>query len=195
MEAASRLQTARFGLEDMRSRPERLRSGLYNVIAFGRMVTFALQNLRHMVTGFDEWYEEKISFMQSDPVMQYFYRLRNKVEKQAESPHVYHRVQLHQVTLEDLGDPPPGTVGFFFIDREGGSGWVVSLPDGRKEKYYVKLPEGSVSVMAYLPGLPSLPDLPNPSAADLAAIYVDNLDKILRDACEKIPELKGVSLK
>ncbi len=51
--AEERLQTARFGLQDM-SKPERAQSGLYNAVVFGRMVTFALQNLRNIAPDFDE---------------------------------------------------------------------------------------------------------------------------------------------
>jgi hypothetical protein len=43
--AKDRLATARFGLADMDD-PKRARSGLYNAVVFGRMVTFALQNMQ-----------------------------------------------------------------------------------------------------------------------------------------------------
>jgi hypothetical protein len=54
-EAEELLQTAYFGLADLRGKPER-RSGLRNAVVFGRNTTWALQNLRHIVPGFDDWY-------------------------------------------------------------------------------------------------------------------------------------------
>ncbi|MDB5610270.1 MAG: hypothetical protein JWP25_7170 [Bradyrhizobium sp.] len=36
--------------------PKRALAGLYNAVVFGRMVTFALQNMRNEVSGFEDWY-------------------------------------------------------------------------------------------------------------------------------------------
>jgi hypothetical protein len=64
--AEDRLRTARFG----------------DAVVFGRMVTFALQNLRSVVPEFDGWYQAKQEEMKSDPLMRYFYQLRTKIETQ-----------------------------------------------------------------------------------------------------------------
>jgi hypothetical protein len=79
-EAEELLQTARFGLEDMQTRPARAKSGLRNVIVFGRAVTFALQNLRSVVPDFDAWYAPHQQAMRADPVMSYFSELRTKIK-------------------------------------------------------------------------------------------------------------------
>jgi hypothetical protein len=55
-EAEDLLRTAEFGLEDMKLRPGRARSGLRNAVVFGRISTFALRNLRSVVPEFDAWY-------------------------------------------------------------------------------------------------------------------------------------------
>jgi hypothetical protein len=51
-EAEERLKIVRFGLADMNN-PERARAGLYGAVVFGRMVTFALPNLRGVIPDFD----------------------------------------------------------------------------------------------------------------------------------------------
>src|SRR5262249_17042181 len=83
--AEDRLRTARFGLADM-DNPDRNRSGLYNAVVFGRMVTFALQNLRSIVPDFDEWYAPHQEAMRSDPLMKYFSDLRTEIEKKTDTP-------------------------------------------------------------------------------------------------------------
>src|SRR5205823_5952074 len=84
-EAEELLQTAKFGLEDMR-KPARRRSGLRNAVVFGRNTTWALQNLRGVVPDFDEWYGPKQEAMRTDLLMRFFHDLRTQIEKQASTP-------------------------------------------------------------------------------------------------------------
>ncbi|TIP28766.1 MAG: hypothetical protein E5X67_10115 [Mesorhizobium sp.] len=83
--AEARLKTAYFGLEDM-EQPKRYRSGLMNAVVFGRMVTLSLQNMRNDVEGFDAWYQPHQAAMEGDPMMTFFVKLRNTIEKQVRHP-------------------------------------------------------------------------------------------------------------
>jgi hypothetical protein len=127
-----RLETARFGLRDM-SNPAKARSGLYNAVVFGRMVTFALQNLRSIANDFDEWYRPKQEEMRADPLMRYFHELRTKIEKCA-GKHIYASGHINLLRLPNDIDrfqpAPPNAVGFFIGDENGGSGWIIRSFDG-----------------------------------------------------------------
>jgi hypothetical protein len=182
-ESEQRLLAARFGLEDMK-KPERLRTGLANVIAFGRMITFGLQHLRGVVLEFDKWYEPKKEAMMSDPLMKYFYEQRNKIEKEAKPvPLGVVWTNLRPIRFpQDFGDPPPGATGVFIGDQNGGAGWTVGTEG---EKYYIDLPEEKMSAKAFLIGAPKIPGNPNATAYDLARIYVDSLGSLLSDARER----------
>lgn len=79
--AEERLESARFGLADMKQ-PQRAHSGFYNAVVFGRMVTFALQNLRSIIPEFDQWYAPKQEQLRADPLARYFYELlTTEIEK------------------------------------------------------------------------------------------------------------------
>jgi hypothetical protein len=139
--ASQRLQTAQFGLEDMK-RPERAQSGLYNAVVFGRMVTFALQNLRHKAPGFDPWYNAKQEQMRSDPLLRFFHDLRTQIEKQTRQHTApgFHIRSFGPDEFERLKPAPPNAVSFFMGDMTGGSGWEIRTADGTIQKYYVNLP-------------------------------------------------------
>lgn len=63
------LRTAQFGLRTCAlAQSERARTGLRNSVVFGRMVTFALQNLRSVSPDFEAWYAEKQDAMKTDPL-------------------------------------------------------------------------------------------------------------------------------
>lgn len=80
---AETLQTAEFGLRMLRSDdPTVRRTGLRNLIVFGRAVTNTLQGLRSHTLDFDSWYKPWVERMRADEVMRYFYRLRSEILKQ-----------------------------------------------------------------------------------------------------------------
>jgi hypothetical protein len=183
--AEERLQTARFGLEDM-SRPERAQSGLYNAVVFGRMVTFALQNLRHIVPEFEDWYDGKVKQMRSDPLMGYFSELRTKIEKQV-GRHTSVATHIRQFNLpgdmQRFDRPPPGATAFLIGDPKGGSGWQVTAADGSTEMYYVDLPPEIGEVTMHLYSAPG--DHSKVPAAQLVAQYLDGMERFLTEAKER----------
>jgi len=177
-----RQKAARFGLEDMKN-PERSRSGFYNAVVFGRMVTFALQNLRGVADGFDEWYSAKQEEMKQDPLMKYFYDLRTDIEKQTNR----HTAPLTHIKSFDPGQDmrrfqpaPPGATGFFIGDQNGGSGWDVKLADGTIQKYYVDLPPDIGEVTVRLPKAPE--PFANVPAHQLVEKYLSYLDGLVAEA-------------
>jgi len=132
--AKERLRTARFGLEDM-GKPDRGRSGLYNAVVFGRMVTFALQNLRGVVPDFDDWYAQKQEELRTDPLMKFFSDLRTEIEKKTDV-HTGLKIVVHKFSNDDLKrfEPaPPNAIRFFIGDRNGG-GWLGYTSAGRYDR-------------------------------------------------------------
>lgn len=178
--AEDRLRTAKFGLEDM-ARPERSESGFHNAIVFGRMVTFALQNLRSITADFDDWYAVKQEEMKLDDQLKMFVDLRNSVEKQA-GQLLSRKTVIRNFSSSDMGrfqPRPPGAVELVLGDRNGGSGWVVEGPNGEKEMYYVDLPPDVGETQSFIK---------HPSAASTVtaqehvAAYLQKLENLIREA-------------
>jgi hypothetical protein len=141
LSARQTLSVARRGAQDVRNSTdaERRMIGVRNVIAFGRSVAHVLENLRHTEDSFNAWYER----YRDAPVMQYIVDLRNAMLKEGELPvSVEIRgAELDFATLQrNLPPAPPGAKDFFICDQFGGNGWIVELPDGETEKFYVDLP-------------------------------------------------------
>lgn len=61
--------------------PRRARMGLWNAVVYGRMVTFALQNMQHGVPGYKEWYDHYVAIWKLDELMIFFRDLRTQIEK------------------------------------------------------------------------------------------------------------------
>src|SRR5687768_1352195 len=79
---------ARHGLEDLaeHSDPIRVLGGLKTMVKSGRETTFVLQKLRSPEPEFDRWYEPIQVAMAADPLMRYFKKLRNTIEKEGLPP-------------------------------------------------------------------------------------------------------------
>lgn len=181
------LTTAEMGLAMARDTdPTRRPMGIQNVAVFGRSVTFALQNLRTVVgkAAFDEWYIPHLEAMKRDPIFDYFSDLRNEILKEGPprtgvSAHMEH---LNTWELERLrASGPPGTKSFFIGDALGGSGWIVELPDGTQQKFYVQLPNDlarRITVTLHLIDNP----MANIPIDELCSRYVDRLAALMREA-------------
>ncbi|MDB5852857.1 MAG: hypothetical protein JWR22_898 [Herminiimonas sp.] len=173
------LDTARLGLKDLldTTRSRRM-SGLRNLIAFGRSVTFVLQNLRSVVPPgeFDSWYEPHQQSLKADPLMPYFVDARNELEKQGKLSVVTssHIRSFSSDDIKKFGRPPMGATVFFIGDQLGGSGWEVELADGSKEKYYVELPSSIGAVKQHFSNLPEAmsPELKGATIEELAERYI-----------------------
>ena len=185
-EALELLQTAQFGLEDMRLRPGRSKTGLRNAIVFGRTVTFALQNLRAVTPDFENWYAVKQEELKADPLMRFFHDLRTSIEKKALTP-VRMRAHVHSSSTNDLNQfhpAPPNAVSFFIGDSNGGSGWIVRTERG-EERYYIELPKEIGEVSLHLPDVPELNGYGDRRADELVEIYLNNLAKLVEEARTK----------
>jgi glutaminyl-tRNA synthetase len=182
LEAEDLLRTAEFGLDDMRSRPGRARSGLRNAVVFGRNSTWALQNLNSVEPGFAAWYKVKQEQMRNDPLMKFFAELRTEIEKKASTPTATH-IHIKSFSAADMQrflPAPPGAMGFFIGDSAGGTGWEVKKPDGSAERYYVELPNAIGAINLHLPTAPN--ELSQRPASELVTEYLAKLKLILREA-------------
>ena len=142
--AQDTLRTAEQGLDDLINGPTARRvAGLRNAVVFGRAVTNVLENLRHTEPTFDAWYKPKSKALSLDPLMKFFYKLRSEILKEGSVP-VTNILSIDNLSLPRdaarVGSPPPGASAFFAGDAAGGLGWIITLPDGSAEKYYVELP-------------------------------------------------------
>lgn len=168
------------------SRPERAQSGLYNAVVFGRMVTFALQNLRSVVPDFDDWYAPKQDQMRSDEMMKFFYELRTEIEKKVDR-HTTTSTEIRSFNLAtDLSrfqPAPPGATAFFIGDQNGGSGWELQRPDGTIDKYYIDLPPDIGQVNIYLSKVPARHA--HLTAVELVREYLAQLERLIAEAKQR----------
>lgn len=187
--AEDTLKTARFGYEDMISKNRARRySGLRNLIVFGRSVTFVLQNLKTPVGDqeFDIWYKPIQDSLKANPIMKYFVDLRNEILQQGKTPgtHISVNASFSSSDMAKLGTPPPGASGFFIGDQTGGSGWIIELPDGTKEHYYVEIPESVAKVTQHFSDLPVPEDdeLRKKTIEELCDYYLKELENLIDSA-------------
>lgn len=181
-EADELLKTAAFGLEDMKTRPGRMKTGLRNAVIFGRNTTWALQNLRSVHEEFDAWYAEKQAEMKADDLMKYFHDLRNDIEKRAKTPTTTsaHIKSFSSSDMARFEPRPPGATGFFIGDQQGGSGWLVRTENGTEEPYYVDLPGDIGKVDIHLVNAPG--KAARQSAADLVEQYLQKIGALVAEA-------------
>ena len=188
-DAEESLKTAEFGFSLLTEGPPNLKlCGLRNLVIFGRVVTFVLQNLRSTERKFDEWYINFQEEMKSDPLLLFFKELRNTLEKEgALKLHVKIHIK-HFTFLQDLarfGPPPPYAKSFFMGDQLGGSGWEIQLPDGSVSKYYVELPIDIGSVSLHFPETPIShlgEKIEDSSIESLSNAYLQYLRDLLKEA-------------
>ena len=192
--ADATLTTARYGLEDLRGiDPGRKLSGFRNLVVFGRAVVDVLPYLRSVDPGFDAWFELKAREAQEDPLVRYFYELRTGLFRRGPAQTSTGAQGAPPTRPRDLrrsGPPPPGALSFFVGDAYGGSGWVIRLPDGRLENYYVALPADIGRLSVILPHAPSThlgQPLPSVGAEGLAGIYVQYLENLVFEARAHFP--------
>ena len=185
------LAVAGFGLEDIRSSPERRLAGLRNLVVFGRAVTNGLQNLRSTEANFDDWYSPFQKEMENDPLMKYFYRLRTEILKEGNirtGIHTHIKGFQFPPNLEKVGPPPPNAKNFFIGDQLGGSGWEVMMDDGSVKKYYVNLPGDIAQVEIHLPEAPNehLGNKLNSKDIEyLGTLYLNYLKRLVEEAKRK----------
>lgn len=184
------LANVRRGLSDVENLDVTHRqAGLLNVIAFGRAVTIALQRLKNITDDWDEWWA--VQCPPKDPLLTYMNDLRNKILKQGELPKAINATHIQSFSgnpFELLEAPPPiGIIrGMFLGDQMGGNGWEVELPDGRIEKFYAKLIDGTGTLSdLYLTDAPDEfmgEPLNDKSVPGVARRYVTWLEKVVAEA-------------
>jgi hypothetical protein len=184
-EANERLSVAKCGLAMVISGQGEGRIGIRNVAVFGRMVTFATNNLRSSIANFEAWDTEAKSRHFNNVECQYMYKLRNVIEKEARTPTSI-SMQLSSFNTNDLNkfERPPGAKDFFIGDQNGGTGWMVEDAEGNQTPYYVSLPSeiGNVSLL--------LPENDGKDAGEVTAKYVTSLEAYLTEVKSFVEESK-----
>lgn len=186
MQTEQVLQTAKVGLEILRKYPiEKRLCGLRNLVTFGRCVTTCLQGLRHIEPDFDNWYNKYVVEMKNDPLLYYFYQLRNDILKKGElqlnkTIHIGHFDSAELMKLPK----PKGANSFFLGDEIGGSGWNITLEDGTTEKFYVQMND-SIIVEFNFPNSPKIHlgnMLGSSDVTELSILYIDYLTNMVKNA-------------
>jgi hypothetical protein len=174
--------------------PGQHRDAVRRVAVEGRALTNIVENLRNKAPNFDQWYQAKVIEMQSDELLRFFYKLRSEVLKQGDDKVV--GVQMKPIGVASLSPTgitvewvdangqkfqmhhprPDNCVSSFMGDVEGGTGFIVRLPDGREVKQYVYLPPevADITVLFDRPPRQHLGQpIPDVSAKSLCYLYLD----------------------
>jgi len=183
------MEAVRFGLSDVDSSiPGRRNSGIRNVIMLGRTVTFVIQNLRTVSDRdeFDAWYQPLQDEMMADPLMQYFKKARNAIEKEGAMAELEHAGTVfgpQTIGPEQLGPlwerAPRGTTSISFGGPSGGAFYVVELADGTIEHVFFDIPDtfGSVTFLAHFADAPA--GYEDQTVAQLCSTYVEKLSVLV----------------
>lgn len=164
-------------------------ASFWNIVIYGRMVTFHLHKLMSENQEFEIWYEPYKEFMKNDELMRFFKDIRNKIEKEGlifprgTSTHI-RNLSLPE-DLAKFGPAPPGALSFFIGDQSGGSGWIVKGPDGKGYKQYVDLPleiGDSGLVLKEMPESHKGSTIQHPTLEKISKMYVTYLSNLISDA-------------
>jgi hypothetical protein len=192
------LRRVELALDSFPKTPDRERqvAAMHNVVMTGRAVTFVLQNMQHVAPNFHSWYKPWQDEMRKDPLLWYFKDLRNEIEKQGREG-VVNITHINSFDgSRDMPPAPPGAVGFFMGDENGGNGWEVQLEDGTTQKIYIELPESIGRSWFAFEGLPD-EHLDSPITEDtlesVSQLYVNYLQRLVNAAEEQFspPRLSG----
>jgi hypothetical protein len=162
--------------------------GLFNIATYGVATTAALQNLRSIDrAAFDEWYAPEEARFKADPICKYFWNYRSRVLKEANATVIEPKVTIAAGTVvgmkriaADMPAAPPGATGFKFGDDLGGNGWVIEMPDGSQEMFYVDVPPDYPIKTTLHFETPRLPDgHEDDSVQALAQHYVGKLEGLV----------------
>jgi hypothetical protein len=127
----------------------------------------------------------------ADPICKYFWKYRSRVLKEANATVIEPQVTIAAgttVSMEriaaDMPAAPPGATGFKFGDDLGGNGWVIDMPDGTQEMFYVNVPpDYPIKTTLHFENPPELPDgHEDDSVQALAHHYVRELEDLVARA-------------
>lgn len=176
------------GLQDLQSEDhERRLPGLRNVCVYGHATTQALQNLRHIEDGFNEWYEPVRKRMEADSLMRFFWNLRSDILKKGDlSGLVQERAFANTQGGGILTNPPGFAVGFALPDETGRPGWLVEDPDGTQRVVRTHWQDGTAMMHRFdfvnAPSQHRGEELTDRSVLALARLYTDYLREVVADA-------------
>lgn len=190
-DAGDALELAKRGLREFSECQGRQRaSGIRNIAVWGRVTTASLQKLKRVhPDSFPTWWSTHAQALSQDPEFKYLYDLRNDIEKEGTVGGVSSSLYIDRLDSSDLASlrasPPAHTKGFFIGDKWGGSGWDIEMPDGTRDKFYVKLPHDiAVSTTLHFSDATSSLGIPPPKSSmeTLLARYVRFLEDLMGSA-------------
>lgn len=163
-----------------------------NIVTVGRSVTITLQGLKTPLgeMTFNKWYEPYFEQMKSSTLMRAFVDARNNWLKKGQldthgelGAGGFNTAELYS----NLPSKPEFATGFFIGDEFGASGWILEIPDGTKDKYYVDIknvdPLFKVSAHLYPEELTHLGNqVLDTSIENCSKLYLDYLDDVLKSA-------------
>ena len=85
--------------------------------------------------------------------------------------------------MGSLGPPPPHAESAFMGDSEGRSGWIVKMPDGSTEKYFVKVPESVAKIDVIFRDAPK--SLEHVSVVVIVERYLSYLEGLISEARQR----------
>jgi hypothetical protein len=150
---------------------------LEDVVVHGRAVTNVVENCRHLLPGFDVWYDAHAAALAADPGFRRFYQMRSEILKRGQLS--VRRAAIIFDALSGIPEPPEGAVAFDAWDEETGKcAWLVKLADGREEKILFDQP-ASVQIHEFLGFEPSLGTMEDIEAERTAERYVSYLRRMV----------------
>jgi hypothetical protein len=133
-DAEALLRLAEGGLKQIASgNVDRRIPGLRNVLVFGALFHTSMRELAATDPLFASWFDQQKLPKEVE-------ELRKAAIRAPKERKDYTQVQLASEGKE-YGPRPANAMAFFSGDRLGGSGWDISLGEGRMEKYYVVIPD------------------------------------------------------
>lgn len=130
------LESVRHAMEDFASAPSvsRAKTAIRNFLEQGRSVTWALHHLKsnfHPQEEWQTWWDATLADLRSNPVADWFYKLRNPIVKEGQPVNIRAGARLSgKISLPPPEDTrPPGATGWI-LDWEMVPWWT--MPDGSK---------------------------------------------------------------
>lgn len=190
--ARANFDAAQVGYHDLVG-PESWRRlpGLRNAIVQSVGVSHALQNLRHLVPDFDEWWDLKVAEMEAEPILAYIYPLRTQMLKQARDPNVAGdsviSVEIDQRKVAELESrPPPGAtrLQIYWTGATFTAAWLVDNGDGSIRMEEVPVPGTVTGTALHFPDAPTTfrgREFDN-TAANILSIYTGYAGELVSEA-------------
>jgi hypothetical protein len=143
------LELTELGLKDLLSdNPKHKDLGLRNLAMHGRSLTIEMFELGNTDSELNEWLIGIQNEMKSSKVCRYFEDLSMEIYNQEKL--IVRSNDNSSFTVDMFNRLPQPqiakAIGFFISDSLGGYGWDIALPNGKKDKFYLELPQEILNI-------------------------------------------------